>query len=252
MAISTAQVCLVRWRHVWLFRAWEKWLDSESEDDQFDGKGYLGSLMSSQGAMDTVDERDELPRSHLRSRRESYVDDDGEDLDTFVNAGRRSILNTGGRTLAEEVAVAELSGENFMKLRNNFESETKTQTWSSLRFHEVMKIVNDNSLNVKTEMAVLEAIIRWVEHDQQARLTGAVDDLLGNVRWDLMSVLELEQSEKKPLLCHQSILPTMNKYWKNAYRHHALPSDRKRLYSTLQSTPRIPVEGKIQEDRWHG
>ena len=53
-------------------------------------------------------------------------------------------------------------------------------------------------------MSILNAIIHWVEHDQEERLKSAVD-LLGNVRWDLMTVAELELSEKKPLLCEKTV-----------------------------------------------
>jgi hypothetical protein len=68
------KVCLVRWQYVWMFRAWEKWLDTDLRDDEavVPGKGFLGGLLAQRG-MGTVSEEQGEQGGHGRS--ESTVDD---------------------------------------------------------------------------------------------------------------------------------------------------------------------------------
>ncbi|VDN08716.1 unnamed protein product, partial [Dibothriocephalus latus] len=125
----------------------------------------------------------------LKEQCSAYIKELSNDPSTAIN------LWVAGRPLH----WPEIGEMAFQKILENFENAYLSPEFEQLDSTDVETILMDDSLNCKSEMAVFDAVMKWLAHDPENRTADALS-LLWNVRLGMIRTAEVEKMKQNEQL----------------------------------------------------
>ncbi|XP_023650738.1 kelch-like protein 3 isoform X4 [Paramormyrops kingsleyae] len=187
----------------------------------------------------------------------------------FLRTQLHSTNCLGIRAFADLHACTQLMSQAQAYAEQRFSEVVLGEEFLSLSLQQVCCLISSDKLTVSTEEKVFEAMVSWIKHDEEVRLTH-MPKLMEHVRLPLLSRAYLVQIvEEESLVKNNS---TCKDFLIEAMKYHLLPVEQRRLMETDRTRPRTPVSlpkvmmvvgGQapkairgvecydLQEDRWY-
>lgn len=121
---------------------------------------------------------------------------------------------------AEEVHCHTVVAHCLQVLTRNFEAVAAHESFVHLSHPLLTSILVDNDLAVRSESEVLNALLRWLDHDEE-RYERHLHDLAALIRWHKLPAIRIAWLEiNRPALFAPGT--PLAEYTREAYRHQAL------------------------------